>query len=231
MKTTTLWVAGLVQYSAALSLQAQPAIVQLSAPTAYSLYAQQRIDMLPGFEATNPGFEAKIGQPGYIAGLWSAPLPWTPYIRPASDGGVGCAGLIGIHTHVLPNGKVLTWEGHNTNTQADPTIHASHAYVWNPSINGQDMAGNSYPYAYDHFDNDDSNIFCSGHAFLPDGRLLVAGGHYSKGEDGTIPNDALIAGASNGYVGLKDVNIFNYTGSQSPNNNYVWRTRLRSCLS
>ena len=36
------------------------------------MYAQQRIDLLPGFEATTGGFEAKIKLPEVTAERWSA---------------------------------------------------------------------------------------------------------------------------------------------------------------
>ena len=114
-------------------------------------------------------------------GSWSSPMPWGP---------AGHA-FVGIHTHVLPTGRVLSWEGHNANhhdTQAD-------AYVWNPATN-----------SYVHSGNTSSNLFCSGHSFLPDGRLLVAGGHYSDGNP--LPADAP-PGTQPGYVGLRDANIFN----------------------
>ena len=48
---------------------AQPLTVQVSSPTTASVYAQQRIDLLPGFEATSDGFEAKIKLPEATAGL------------------------------------------------------------------------------------------------------------------------------------------------------------------
>ena len=94
--------------------------------------------MLPGFSATTDGFEARIKLLETQAGRWSAPQKWTPYQRylnstpPAGSASTDITGLVGIHTHVLPNGKVLSWEGHNDNTLADPTKHDSHAYAWDP---------------------------------------------------------------------------------------------------
>jgi len=64
--------------------------------------------------------------------------------------------IVAIHLHLLRTGKVLAWG------------RDGHAYVY-------DVANGSFksvPAAA-------SNMFCSGHAFLPDGRLLVAGGHIS----------------------------------------------------
>lgn len=231
MKTSTPLLTGFLSVCATLPSWAQPATVQVYTTTSNSIYAQQRIDMLPGFEATSGGFEAKIGQPGYVAGLWSTPLPWTPYVRPASEGGNGRAGLIGIHTHVLPDGKVLSWEGHNLNTFANPSLHTSHAYTWDSNKSSRTASGDAYPNVYDHSDNEDSNIFCSGHAFLPDGRLLVAGGHYSNGSVlrlgayavlyRDVPYDFPDDVKNTYYVGIRSVNVFNTTGS-------TWQTQRNS---
>lgn len=59
-----------------------------------------------------------------------------------------------IHGHLLPTGKVMFW------TRED------HSQLWDPVSNIVTAAPES-----------GANIFCSGHAFLPDGNLLVAGGH------------------------------------------------------
>jgi hypothetical protein len=62
-----------------------------------------------------------------------------------------------IHTTLLPTGKVMFWQSWNTSTG-----------LWDPATN-QFSTPQHPPSAH--------NIFCSGHAWLPDGRLLVAGGH------------------------------------------------------
>jgi hypothetical protein len=91
-------------------------------------------------------------------GAWSAPL----------DLGFGkCA----IHAHLLPNGKVLFWgrdKQWNGSGWIDVVGHCQ-TYVWDPS-SGNILASPA---------NSTTNLFCSGHSFLPDGRLLVAGGHLS----------------------------------------------------
>jgi Domain of unknown function (DUF1929)/Glyoxal oxidase N-terminus/Galactose oxidase, central domain len=61
------------------------------------------------------------------------------------------------HAHLLPNGKVLFWPSFANGN--NPTL-------WDPVANTFASAPMA---AY--------NIFCSGHSFLPDGRLLVTGGH------------------------------------------------------
>jgi galactose oxidase len=99
---------------------------------------------------------AKVGQ-------WSARIPLAN---------------VPIHTHVLPTGKVLFWGRRNPSATPDyPSLnqHATHAFLWdpaNPLVPGKptgnqptDSQGNAI------------NLFCSGHTFLADGRLLVTGGH------------------------------------------------------
>jgi PKD repeat protein len=80
--------------------------------------------------------------------------------------------IIGLHLSLLPDGRVLSWG------------HAGVPQVWDPT-NGNSTAVPS-----------PSLLFCAGQTFLPDGRLLVTGGHLS--------NDH----------GIPDINLFN-TGSTS----------------
>ena len=94
---------------------------------------------------------------------------------------------VGIHAHVLPTGVVLMW-GRRDNPQqsldTDPPSPLAPGlppappatctpFLWNPA-NGN-MTPTPQPTLNDGTTN--ANLFCSGHAFLPDGRLLVAGGH------------------------------------------------------
>ncbi|HUK69374.1 MAG TPA: galactose oxidase-like domain-containing protein [Streptosporangiaceae bacterium] len=94
---------------------------------------------------------------------------------------------VGIHAHVLPNGLVLMWGRRDNPQQSLDTDPASPLgpglppapaatctpFLWNPA-NG-DLTPTPQPTLADGQTN--ANLFCSGHAFLPDGRLLVAGGH------------------------------------------------------
>jgi hypothetical protein len=59
-----------------------------------------------------------------------------------------------IHAHLLPSGNVMFW------TRGD------NSQLWNPTTNVVTAAAQS-----------GANIFCGGHAFLSDGRLLESGGH------------------------------------------------------
>lgn len=151
-----------------------------------NVYAQQRIDLVStatptvtAFEAS-AGFEAVIKLPEATAGRWSAPARWTDYRREGANTAI--TGMVGIHTHVLPNGYVFSWEGHNLDTKAAGNASCtSHAYAWNPNP-GARLGSAVYPNIYADYDNFNVNIFCGGHTLLADGRLLVAGGHYSAGD-------------------------------------------------
>ncbi len=98
---------------------------------------------------------------------------------------------VGIHAHVLPNGLVLMW-GRRDNPQqsldSDPASPLGPGlppappatctpFLWNPA-NG-DLTPTPPPPPADGETH--ANLFCSGHAFLPDGRLLVVGGHLADG--------------------------------------------------
>jgi galactose oxidase len=92
-----------------------------------------------------------------------------------------------IHAHVLPNGLVLMWGRRDNAQQSMDTDPASSLapglpaapkatctpFLWNP-VNGDTKPTPPPPTLPDGVN---ANLFCSGHAFLPDGRLLVAGGH------------------------------------------------------
>ena len=60
-----------------------------------------------------------------------------------------------IHAHLLPTGKVLFWPRDD-----------KYPRLWDPATN-----------AFTVVPQCNANIFCSGYAFLPDGRVLVTGGH------------------------------------------------------
>jgi hypothetical protein len=64
-----------------------------------------------------------------------------------------------IHAQLLPNGKVLFWDSYE---------NADFPQLWDPAT------GTVTPAARAGY-----NIFCTAFSFLPDGRLLVVGGHIS----------------------------------------------------
>jgi hypothetical protein len=123
------------------------------------------------------GARAFQGDPS-VVGQWSATLD---------------LGVVTIHTHLLPNGKVLFWS-RQQNGGGD-ALGFSQTYTFDPVTN----SFVSFPF------NSTTNLFCSGHSFLPDGRLLVAGGH--QGADGIgEPHTNIFDPATNTWTRAQDMN-------------------------
>jgi len=81
--------------------------------------------------------------------------------------------FVAVHLHLLPNGKVLSF-----GFEGDPQ-------VW-------DLATGTFTAI-----PAPSLLFCAGHDFLPDGRLLVAGGHLS--DDHGLPNTNVFDPTTNSW--------------------------------
>lgn len=113
-----------------------------------------------------------------VLGQWSAPVSWP---------------LVAIHTSVLPNGKVLVWSRDKT-AQGGDVEHQTQARVWDPAT------GTFAPVT-----NDNTNLFCSGHSYLPDGRLLVTGGHFKLDNVGE-PHTNIFDYRNNTWVRGPDMN-------------------------
>lgn len=102
--------------------------------------------------------------------------------------------LVPVHLSVLPNRKILFW-GRDLAMNPDGTIPTT------GRGDAKQVVGRSDVYIWDgvntpqEVDNTTTNLFCSGHSFLPDGRLFVAGGHNDTDRDG---------------VGDKETNIFDF---------------------
>ena len=89
--------------------------------------------------------------------------------------------VVAIHAALLPNGHVLTWG----RSDKQPV-------VWTPPATlGAAGSFVSAP--------ETSDLFCSGHTFLPDGRILVAGGHSGTNSLG-IRNSAIFSFATNSFT-------------------------------
>ena len=83
---------------------------------------------------------------------------------------------VAIHTHLLPDGRVLFW-GRRDDPAGSMNEHSCTPHVWDPAT------GASTPTPQPkRADGTTVNLFCAGHAYLPDGRLLVAGGHITDGD-------------------------------------------------
>ena len=81
-------------------------------------------------------------------GKWGPLVPWP---------------IVPLHIHLLPTGKVLGWGKYEDGGVMG--THGSIPRLWDPA-SGQFTAIPA-----------DTMLFCSGHSFLADGRLLVSGGH------------------------------------------------------
>ncbi|HEY0142739.1 MAG TPA: galactose oxidase-like domain-containing protein [Thermoanaerobaculia bacterium] len=90
---------------------------------------------------------AAAAQDPAIVGRWGAVFPWKG---------------VAIHAHVLPDGRVATWERKDS-------VLTTETWLWTPSTGAFTMAMNNF-----------ASEFCSGHTFLGDGRLLVFGGHHFR---------------------------------------------------
>ena len=83
---------------------------------------------------------------------------------------------VAIHTTLLPDGKVLFW-GRRDDPAGSMNEHSGTPHVWDP-VSRSSVATPQPRRA----DGTTVNLFCAGHAYLPDGRLLVAGGHLTDGD-------------------------------------------------
>jgi hypothetical protein len=156
----------------------QPVSQQMDVPAAAGAH-HARVASRGPIDAT----KGQGGDPAFV-GSWTPPTMFRP---PHAKGA-----YVAIHMTVLPNGEVLTWP-HNYNYFL-ATNHAApstpNLLLWDPTTN-----------QYQHMNLPQSNIFCSGSTWLPDGRLMVLGGHGKA----AIP----VAGAQTAY-GNNHVMIYDY---------------------
>lgn len=89
--------------------------------------------------------------------------------------------IVAVHMALMRTGKVLIMDG-------PPQHGGGSAVLWTPPGIGENGSG-----TFVNVPNLFSNMFCGGHTFLADGRLLVVGGHQDF------------------FVGIPDANLFEST--------------------
>src|SRR3954471_5387115 len=88
---------------------------------------------------------------------------------------------VAVHAAMMPSGKVLFWD------------YTAKTQLWDPVANTlTDVSDPAF------------NAFCSGYAFLADGRLFVAGGHIENGVG--LPNAAIYDSATDTWTNVPDMN-------------------------
>jgi WD40 repeat protein len=94
--------------------------------------------------------QIKVIQPKTVAAPFIPAVPSTPATEGRWDPPFTTP-VVAVHMHLLPNSKVLLWGD------------IGNAYLWGAAAGFTSVAKTH-------------RIYCSGHTFLPDGRLLVVGG-------------------------------------------------------
>ncbi len=178
----------------AVALAAHP----LSGPVAAQHAITPRVAVAkPTDSAASPArVDLSRGQRGNpaVVGSWTPPRPFRPPGAPGT--------YVAIHMALLPNGMVLTWP-HDYNY----FLKNRHAAPYTPDIMLWDPATDTYkplPVL-------PTNIFCSGATFLPNGDLIILGGHG--------PAAVPVSGLQTHY-GNRFVEIYNYqtnTWTRGPN--------------
>jgi|CXWL01.1.fsa_nt_gi YVTN family beta-propeller protein len=105
------------------------------------------------------------------SGMWSPVFPWP---------------MNGLHSMVLPTGKVLTF-----GSSADGVNQESRLLdVWDPAVG---FSANSHKSTYDA---ERMNSFCSTSSYLPNGQLMISGGNASRNSGLFFPADGTFTPSS-----------------------------------
>ena len=129
---------------------------------------------------------------GLVSGLASGPVFSQPEVEGQWEGPY-CLPNVATHMVHLHTGKFLLFPGHYT------TEDSIEAWLWtlDPQCFTDNPRTGFDPACIKQVNNNETNLFCSGHAHLDDGKILITGGHH--------PNFG-------NNVGLPDANIFEPEG-------------------
>ena len=107
----------------------------------------------------------------------SAPVDLSPLPTEATTGKWGPLvnwDIVPLHLHLLPTGKLLAWG----KFEPGGTVMGM-PRLWDPA-SGPPTGAREIAV--------DTMLFCSGHAFMPDGRLMISGGHKEDDEGIDVTN-------------------------------------------
>ena len=120
--------------------------------------------------------------------------------------------VLPVHTALLHTGKVLFFAGSgNSAFRFQPAFLGNEAQkifisvVWDPSKTVLDSKTFNPTPTLHRADGSVVDFFCCGHTFLPDGRILVAGG---SGQYDTIVANGHNQPAGHGFAGIRDALLF-----------------------
>jgi hypothetical protein len=85
--------------------------------------------------------------PEATTGAWGPPIPWD---------------IVPLHMSLMPNAKIIAWG------KTEDGIHMGMPRIWDPAAGAPAGAP---------MITVDTMLFCAGHTLMPDGRLMVSGGH------------------------------------------------------
>lgn len=121
--------------------------------------------------------------------------------------------VLPVHAALLHTGKVLFFAGSGNNvfrfSSNDFGDEAKKIYtsvVWDPNKNVFDDKTFDHPTTLRRANGSVVDYFCCGHTFLPDGRVLVAGGTIKY--DKVIQNHVAQPAPDGGFRGIRDTLIF-----------------------
>ncbi len=102
------------------------------------------------------------------ATVTASPVALSPLPTAATTGSWGPVvdwDIVPLHMNLLPNGKIFAWgKTEQTDTLGRPRI-------WDPATQPS-------PTGLPEIDTGMDMLFCAGHTLMPDGRLMVNGGHH-----------------------------------------------------
>jgi hypothetical protein len=146
--------------NATLTPSGEQATFKASAAGSYNITATSSSDPSKKSTVTVNASVIQAQSPADV-GQWGAKFAWP---------------TVSLHAAVLPNGKIITWDsnkdgdGYTDAAQTIPRVTNTVTWLWDPET---DPNSTSQTFVM----NTHTNMFCAGHSLLPDGKLLVVGGH------------------------------------------------------